>query len=171
MISQLLGKKKEFHFERSYSAPVDAVWRAWTEADRLRAWWGPDKTTVAECEIDLCLGGRLYVVTVASEAMGKYAGTRWPMEGTFTDIDEWRRLTYEARSWTEGAEATETIHHTNDLILTNQGDNTTLSLHVSITEIGSGVKAKLAVFGMRWGYKSQLDALERHLAGRGDSTS
>lgn len=164
MIPQLLGKKA-LHFERSYAAPVDAVWRAWTEADRLRAWWGPDKTTVAECEIDLQLGGRLYIVTVASEAMGKYAGTRWPMEGTFSRIDEPRRLTYDARSWTEGAEATETIHHTNDLALAGNGEETFLTLHVAITEIGSGLKAKLAVFGMRWGYKSQLDALEKHLAG------
>lgn len=165
MISQLLGKKKALHFERSYPAPVDAVWRAWTDADRLRAWWGPAKTTVADCEIDLQLGGRLYIVTVAGEEMGKYAGTRWPMEGTITRLEELRRLTYDARSWTEGAEATETIHHTNDLTLTGDGEKTTLTLHVAISEIGSGLKAKLAVFGMRWGYKSQLDALETHLAG------
>jgi uncharacterized protein YndB with AHSA1/START domain len=165
VISQLLGKKKELHFERSYAAPVDAVWRAWTDADRLRAWWGPDKTTVAECEIDVHLGGRLYIVTVASKAMGKYAGTRWPMEGTFTRIDELQRLTYDARSWTDGAEATETIHHTNDLTLTDHGEKTSLTLHVAITEIRPGPKAKLAVFGMKWGYKSHLDALEKHLAG------
>jgi uncharacterized protein YndB with AHSA1/START domain len=165
VISQLLSRKKELLFERSYAAPVDAVWGAWTEADRLRAWWGPDKTTVADCEVDLRLGGRLYIVTVASEAMGKYAGTRWPMEGTFTRIDERQRLIYDARSWTEGAEATETIHHTNDLTLTDDGEKTSLTLHVVITEIRSGPKAKLAVFGMKWGYKSQLDALDKYLAG------
>ena len=163
MISQLLAKK-DLRLERSYDAPVDAVWRAWTEAERLRIWWGPEKTTVAECEIDLRLGGRLYVVTVASEAMGKSAGTRWPLEGNFTCIEELRRLTYDARSWTEGAEEAEVIHHTNDLILTDQGDRTSLTLRVAVTEIGSGVKAKLAIVGMRWGYKSQLDALETHLA-------
>jgi uncharacterized protein YndB with AHSA1/START domain len=162
VISQLLRKKKELHFERSYAAPVDAVWRAWTEADRLRAWWGPDKTTVAECEIDLRIGGRIFVVTVASEKMGKYAGTRWPMEGTFTRIDELQRLTYDARSWTEGEEATETIRHTNDLTLTGDREKTVVTLHVSITDLGP--KARLAVFGMKWGYKSQLDALEKHLA-------
>lgn len=102
MISQLFKKRKELHFERSYPASVEAVWRAWTEADRLRAWWGPDKTTVAECEIDLRVGGRIYIVTEASEEMGKLQGTRWPMEGTLTRIDELQRLTYDARSWTEG---------------------------------------------------------------------
>ena len=163
MITQLLRKRKELHFERSYAAPVDAVWRAWTEADRLRGWWGPDKTTVAECEVDLRVGGRIYVVTVASEEMGKYAGTRWPMDGTFSRIDELQGLTYDARSWTEGEEATATIRHTNDLSLTGDSEMTVVTLHVSITEIGP--KAKLAAFGMKWGYKSQLDALEKHLAG------
>ncbi|QYG91856.1 SRPBCC domain-containing protein [Iamia sp. SCSIO 61187] len=162
MITQMLRRKKELHFERSYPAPVEAVWRAWTEADRLRQWWGPDKTTIAECEIDLRVGGRISVVTVASEEMGKYAGTRWPMEGTFTRIDERRGLTYEARSWTEGEEDTATIRHTNDLTLTGDDDSTTVTLHVTITEIGP--KAKLAAFGMKWGYKAQLDALEEHLA-------
>jgi uncharacterized protein YndB with AHSA1/START domain len=165
VISQLLRNKKELHFERYFAAPLDVVWRAWTEADRLRAWWGPEKTTVAECEIDLRLGGRLYIVTVASKAMGKYAGTRWPMEGTFTRIDEPQRLTYNARSWTEGAEATQTIHHTNDLSLTDHGEKTSLTLHVAITEIRPGPKAKLAVFGIKGAYKSQLDALQKHLAG------
>jgi uncharacterized protein YndB with AHSA1/START domain len=164
VISPLLGKK-ELHFERSYAAPVDAVWRAWTDAERLRAWWGPDKTTVAECELDLRPGGRLYVVTVASTEMGKYAGTRWPMEASFTRVEPPRRLTYDARSWTEGAEATDAIHHTNDLTLAQDGDRTSLTLHVDITEICSGLKAKLAVFGMRWGYKSQLAALDKQLTG------
>jgi uncharacterized protein YndB with AHSA1/START domain len=165
VISQLLGKKKQLNFERSYATPVDAAWRPWTEADRLSAWWGPDKTTVADCEIDLHLGGRLYVVTLASKAMGRYAGTRWPMEGTFTRIDELQRQTYEATSWTEGSAATETIHHTNDLALTAKGDKTSMTLHIAISEIRPGPKAKPAVWGMKCGYKSPLDALEKHLAG------
>lgn len=163
MISQLLRKKKELHFERSYPAPVEAVWAAWTDAERLRAWWGPDKTVVTDCRIDLSIGGEIYVVTEAGEEMGKYQGTRWPMQGTFTTIEDNQRLTYDARSWTEGEESTTTILHTNDITLTEEGDTTKVTLHVSISEIGP--KAKLAAFGMKWGYKSQLDALERHLAG------
>lgn len=38
MISQLLGNKKEFHFERSYRAPVDAVWRPWTDGVSGMRW-------------------------------------------------------------------------------------------------------------------------------------
>lgn len=38
-------------------------------------------------------------------------------------------------------------------------------LRIDIDEIGPGVKAKLAAFGMKWGYKAQLDNLETFLAG------
>lgn len=162
MILQLLKKKKELSFERSYAAPIETVWRAWTDAEMLRQWWGPDRTTIPECEIDLQVGGNLYIVMEGGEGMGKYRGTRWPMAGTFSLIEESERLSYDARSWTEGEEDTTTIHHVNDLTLTADGKGTAIKLHVSITQIGP--KAKMAAFGMKWGYKQQLDKLEVFLS-------
>ena len=162
MILQLFKKTKELTFERTYEAPVAEVWAAWTRADLLRQWWGPEKTTIPECEVDLREGGRLRIVMEAGEGMGRYQGTRWPMEGTFTTIDEPHRLVYEARSWTEGEEDTSTIEHVNELELSAQGETTVLNLRITITDIGS--KAKMAAFGMKWGYKAQLDKLEAHLA-------
>ena len=159
---QVLKKRKELTLERSYAAPVDAVWRAWTDPDVLRTWWGPDKTAVAECEIDLRVGGTIHVVTEAGKAMGKYQGTRWPMKGTFSLVEERARLTYDARSWTEGAEATTTIQHVNDITLTDAGGMTVVRLNVSITDVGP--KAKMAAFGMKWGYKQQLDHLDQLLS-------
>lgn len=163
MLTQMFKKKKELRLERTYPAPVAAVWKAWTDADALRQWWGPDKTVVPECEVDLRVGGRLYVVTEAGEGMGKYKGTRWPMEATISLIEENRRLVCECRSWTEGEEDTSTIEHVNDLTLTEVDGETKLVLAITITRIGS--KAKLASFGMKMGYKSQLDKLAELLAG------
>lgn len=163
MILQAFKKKKELDFERRYTAPVEAVWQAWTDPDQLRQWWGPEKTSIPECEVELRVGGTIRVVTEAGEEMGKYAGTRWPLVGTFTAIEAPTRLVYEARSWTEGEEEESTIHHTNDLTLTPDGDGTLVTLHITIDQIGP--KAKIAAFGMKWGYKAQLDKLETLLAG------
>lgn len=163
MILQLFRKQKEFTFERTYAAPIAAVWAAWTRPEVLRQWWGPEKTTIPECEVDLRVGGRIYIVMEADEGMGKYQGTRWPLEGTFTHIEPTRRLAYEARSWTEGDQGAY-IEHVNDVELAEDGDKTVVNLRVTITEIGSGVKAKMAAFGMKWGYKAQLDKLEALLA-------
>ena len=164
MLMQMFKKTKNLHLERSYHAPIETVWRAWTEPDMLREWWGPEKTFVPDCEIDLAVGGRIHVVMEAGEGMGKYQGTRWPMTGTFTRIEEPTRLCYDARSWTEGEEEGSTIHHTNDVTLTERDGMTDVQLHVTITSIGA--KAKMAAFGMKWGYKAQLDKLEKYLATR-----
>lgn len=164
MISQLFKKKKDLTFERTYAHPVDAVWTAWTDADALRSWWGPAQTTIPACEVDLRVGGTIHIVTEAGEGMGTYQGTRWPMEGTFTAIEVHRHLAYDARSWTEGEEATSTIHHVNDLTFSERDGRTTVALHIAITQIGP--RAKMAAFGMKMGYKQYLDNLAEHLDGR-----
>jgi uncharacterized protein YndB with AHSA1/START domain len=165
MIVQLFKRKRALTFDRSYAAPIATVWDAWTRPEMLREWWGPENTTVTDCEVDLRVGGRIYVVMEAGEGMGKYQGIRWPLAGTFSLIEEHRRLAYDARSWTEGEEETSTIEHANELTFSEDGDMTVVNLRIEITEIGSG--AKMAAFGMKWGYKAQLDKLEAYLAADG----
>ncbi|MGU3499642.1 SRPBCC family protein [Mycobacterium sp. C31M] len=160
MIMQLF-KNKNFTLKRTYPAPVASVWDAWTQAEMVRQWWGPKNTFVPECRIDARVGGEVHIVMEAGEGMGKYAGTRWPMTGTFTRVDPVTRLTYDARSWTDGEESTSTILHVNDVTLTEHDGQTELTLDVTITQIGA--KAKMAAFGMKWGYKAQLDKLAERL--------
>lgn len=157
MALQLFKKTKQLNFEREYPAPLPQVWQAWTEPDLLRQWWGPENTVVTDCDIDLRLGGALRIVMEADEGMGKYQGTRWPMVGTFTAIDHETRLSYDAQSWTEGEETTSTIDHTNEVVLASAETGTVVRLTIHITKIGP--KAKMAAFGMKWGYKAQLDKL------------
>lgn len=163
MISQLFKKEKSIDFERTYPAPVKVVWRAVTEPELVREWWGPEKTSVPECEIDLRVGGSIHIVTEAGPGMGKYAGTRWPMSGTFTVVEPRERLAYDARSWTEGEEASTTIVRANELTLTAaEAETTIVGLHISITDIGPG--AKMAAFGMKYGWKQYLEKLDEYLA-------
>ncbi|MCV7283038.1 SRPBCC domain-containing protein [Mycolicibacterium flavescens] len=164
MILQLFKKTKTLNFERAYPAPIATVWQAWTDPEMLRQWWGPEKTFIPECEVDLTVGGRIYLVMEAGQEMGKYQGTRWPMAGTFTHIENGVRLTYDARSWTEGEEDGSTIEHVNDITLTERDGKTVVQLQITITNIGA--KAKMAAFGMKWGYKASLDKLEKLLSAR-----
>ena len=162
MLKLLFGKEEVLSFERTYQAPIDAVWDALTNPDAVREWWGPEKTVVTDCAIDVRLGGRIAIVMQATEAMGKYAGTRWPMEGIFTEVERPHRLSYEARSWQDDKQEATTIRHVNELTLTDVGRSTNLSLTITVSEIGSG--AKLAAVGMKYGYKQYLDKLGTHLS-------
>ena len=44
---------------RVIQAPRDRVFSAWTEADQMKQWGCPEGATVADCAIDLRVGGAL----------------------------------------------------------------------------------------------------------------
>jgi uncharacterized protein YndB with AHSA1/START domain len=44
-------------FERSFAAPREDVFAAWTQPDQLAAWWDPTGTPLRKCTIDLRPGG------------------------------------------------------------------------------------------------------------------
>ena len=48
---------KPFEITRVFDAPRDKVWKAWTEAERLKQWWGPKGFKVHTCKVDLRPGG------------------------------------------------------------------------------------------------------------------
>lgn len=152
---------KEVQFERTYDAPLALVWQAWTDPAMVKEWWGPDGVTIPECEIDLRVGGTIYIVMEAGETMGPYKGTRWPMKGTFTVVEPGSKLAYRARAWTEEQESTE-IDQTTELTLTEANGKTTITVRAAVTS--TGPRAGMAVQGMEYGFNQQLDKLRKFLA-------
>jgi len=49
-----------FVIARVLDAPRDKVWRAWTEVEHLRQWWGPKGFAVTHCKVDLRPGGLMH---------------------------------------------------------------------------------------------------------------
>ncbi len=54
---QLIPSDHEFAFMRVFDAPRDLVWKAFTEPERLKHWWGPKGFTMLVCKVDLRPGG------------------------------------------------------------------------------------------------------------------
>lgn len=50
-------KTEELVITRVFDAPRDKVWRAWTEAERLKKWWGPKGCRLSVLKFDLRPGG------------------------------------------------------------------------------------------------------------------
>ena len=46
-----------FVTSRVFDAPRERVWKSWTEAERLKQWWGPAGFKVHTCKVDLRPGG------------------------------------------------------------------------------------------------------------------
>lgn len=152
---------KEIEFERTFDASLETVWQAWTDPEKLKAWWGPDNVSIPECEVDLRVGGRIYIVMEAGEAMGEYKGTRWPMEGKYTVVEKNAKLSYAVKAWTEGQEGTTEIDQVTELVLADENGKTKMKLKATINK--TGPDAKMAVEGMQWGYNQQLDKLDKFL--------
>lgn len=48
---------KELTITRIFDAPRELVWKAWTEPERVKSWWGPKGFTSPVVKIDLRVGG------------------------------------------------------------------------------------------------------------------
>jgi uncharacterized protein YndB with AHSA1/START domain len=57
---------------RTFAAPVSEVWKAWTEGDYIREWWGPSGFTAPVAEMDVREGGTSLVAMRAPDEMGGF---------------------------------------------------------------------------------------------------
>lgn len=49
--------KQDFVLTRVFDAPVERVWKLWTEPELVKRWWGPDRFTCPVAKIDFRVGG------------------------------------------------------------------------------------------------------------------
>ena len=48
---------RELVIMREFNAPRELVWRAFTEPEQIKKWWGPKAFTAPVVKIDLRVGG------------------------------------------------------------------------------------------------------------------
>ncbi|MEP6859188.1 MAG: SRPBCC domain-containing protein [Deltaproteobacteria bacterium] len=61
-------------FQRTFKAPREAVFQAWTHPDELAQWWDPSGARLAECKIDLRPGGAFELVNQDSAHSPPFTG-------------------------------------------------------------------------------------------------
>jgi uncharacterized protein YndB with AHSA1/START domain len=71
---------------RVFDAPRELVFKAWTEPERLMAWWGPREWPLAVCKVDLRAGGRWHYCM-----RGPNGEEAWGL-GQYKEIDPPKRL-------------------------------------------------------------------------------
>lgn len=54
-------------YERTFDAPRELVWKAFTDPDAIPRWWGPRGTTTVVEEMDVRVGGRWRYVSSAPD--------------------------------------------------------------------------------------------------------
>lgn len=69
-IIPFLEKTKNVVVTRVINAPVEKVWKAWTESEYVKQWWGPIGFTCPVAEMDFRVGGKSLVCMQWPEEMG-----------------------------------------------------------------------------------------------------
>ncbi|WP_259070900.1 SRPBCC family protein [Mucilaginibacter sp. X4EP1] len=88
-----LGAKK-IHVVREFSAPIEKVWKAWTDPDLLEKWWGPKPWTAITKSMNFTVGGAwLYYMAGPNDQkhwshvkfIAIEEGTRFAADAAFSD--------------------------------------------------------------------------------------
>jgi uncharacterized protein YndB with AHSA1/START domain len=60
-------KPFEFFIRRTFKAPRDRVWKAWTDAEQFGQWWGPKGFDIVSVTLDLRPGGMAHYLLRSPE--------------------------------------------------------------------------------------------------------
>ena len=130
--------------ERTFDAPADDVFNAWTSTEVMRRWLhpAPDWET-PEAEVDLRIGGRVRVV------MRRPDGTQAVAHGEYRMIDRPHRL---VMTWTFDDDPSN--EQLMELSFSESGGLTTVVL------VNSGISTDARRDAQDWGWHGCLDQLE-----------
>jgi uncharacterized protein YndB with AHSA1/START domain len=139
------GERETLGIERTFNAPAQAVFDAWTSAEWLRRWWHAEHDwETPEAEVDLRVGGAIRVVMRNPQDGTKYGGG-----GKYTVIDRPRRLAF-TWVWDGDDEAKRQLV---ELEFIDHGDRTTVLMTNSGLPAGTSDE-------YREGWQNSFDNLE-----------
>jgi uncharacterized protein YndB with AHSA1/START domain len=136
---------------RFFKAPPDLVYKALTEPEYLRRWWGPRQLEITECEADLRVGGIWRVVHRAPD------GIEFAFGGTFLELEPPRRRVGTFR-W-EGAPEHEAVE-TFEVVAVEGGTLLTSRMRHDSVEARDMHVAN----GMEYGLKESYERLDELVA-------
>lgn len=86
--------------ERTFNAPIELVWEAWTKPEHIAKWWSPKGMETKIIEHTFDVGGKWKYVMPMPD------GNEFTAEGTYTEIVELERIISSAnfKPMTEGVE-------------------------------------------------------------------
>lgn len=87
---------------RVLKAPRDLVWRAWTDHEQLKIWWGPEHFTNPKVEGDIKVGGTLNITMRGPK--GSPFDMDFPMVKRYREIVPGKKLVFENEPIGEGGE-------------------------------------------------------------------
>lgn len=143
--------------ERSFDAPRDLVWAAWTEAELLGQWWAPKPWKAVTKDMNFTEGGRWLYAMTSPEGQ-----QHWDLK-TFLKINPKKSFSYRSTFSDEnGNVAPDTTGSTWTNTFTERNGGT-LVTNVIVNESLERLEAQIKM-GFKEGYTMGLNQLEELLA-------
>ena len=147
--------------ERDLDAPVDLIWRMWTDPEHFKAWYGPTGAAIPVAEMDVRVGGNRLVCMEMHTPDGPM---RMWFTGEYREVVQNVRLVY-----------TESMSDENGRVMSPsdmgmpEGHPTTTVVRVDLENVGGRTKMVLTHYGVPGdspgaaGWTMALDKLELHV--------
>ena len=148
--------------ERSFSAPVELLWRLWTEPDHFAAWYGPDGATVVVAKMDVRVGGARLVGMEVETPGGPM---RMWFAGEYREVVAHQRVVY--TEWMSDADGAALSAAELGM---PAGHPTTTEVTVELSDLGGRTKLVVTHVGIpadspgAAGWAMALDKLAAHAA-------
>ncbi|HAS46369.1 MAG TPA: activator of HSP90 ATPase [Microscillaceae bacterium] len=100
MNNQNQPNDRTLSLKRTFNAPLQLVWEAWTQSDHIAQWWGPKGMQTTVIEHDFRVGGQW------KYSMQMPDGKTFISEGKYLEIEELKKVisTADFKPMTEGVE-------------------------------------------------------------------
>lgn len=151
-------EERQIEVSRTFDAPLELLWKAWTDPKHFMKWYGPKGFTAPTCEIDLREGGRHLWSMLSPDGRQMY------FTGSFKEVMPMERLVFtDSSSDAEGnvlssGMAGKGVPDTMDVTVTfvHTDGKTTLT----VSHVGYGPGAEYA----KMGWEQAFDKLAAILA-------
>jgi uncharacterized protein YndB with AHSA1/START domain len=140
--------------KRTFDAPRQLVFKAWTDPELIAKWWGPTEFTTPVSEVEARKGGKLHIVMHGPK--NSDFDLDLPMQGVFQEFDPPGRIVFsnEALFDEKGEPQLATIC---TVTFAAQGEKTEMTLEIELVKSTPASAAAWA--GAEMGWNQSLDKL------------
>src|SRR5882762_5977570 len=80
--------ERELVIKRTYDAPLDLVWKVWSDPEHAKHWWGPKGFTTPVVELDARPGGKWRSLMIAPD------GTEHWQRGVYREVVPKKKVSF-----------------------------------------------------------------------------
>lgn len=154
---------QSFMLERIFDAPRELVFRAFSEAEHLKRWWGPQGWDLTVCDIDFRPGGSWhYCMKCIDKNQGEFYGFESWGKAVYREIIEGEKIVY--TDYFSDAEGNESVEMPPCEVILNFEEYEGKTRVVSESHYNSEEALKTVIeMGMEQGITETWDRLAEHL--------